>query len=324
MLKRTALYLLALVLLTGAATAKTVRISIATGGTGGVYYPLGGGMAKVWSQYVPGVEASAEVTGASVENVRLVVSGKAQVALGTSGVVVTAYRGEGKFKKFGPQPILAIGAMYPNAWQFVTVAETGIRKVADIQGKRVSTGAPGSGTAVMTRAILKTLGYQPGKDFKEFRLSFAEQVAALKDGTIDVGAWSVGLGPGSLIDLSTTRKMVLVCLSPAEQKKIEASHPYYKPFTIPAGTYNGVDYDCPTVGTPNVLFVRADMDEDLVYQLTKALFEHKAELEKIHPAAKTIGPEYVLKATLIPLHPGAIRYYQEAGYRVPDALKPKK
>ncbi len=323
-MKKALVFLVVVGLTAGAAVAKTVRISIATGGTGGVYYPLGGGMAKIWSEYVPGVEASAEVTGASVENVRLVVSGKAQVALGTSGVVVTAYKGEGKFKKFGPQPILAIGAMYPNAWQFVTVAETGIKKIPDIKGKRVSTGAPGSGTAVMTRAVLKTLGFEPGRDFKEFRLSFAEQVSALKDGTIDVGAWSVGLGPGSLIDLSTTRKMVLICMSKAEQEKVATAHPYYKPFTIPAGTYKGVNYDCPTVGTPNVLFVRADMDEELVYQLTKALFEHKGELEKIHPAAKTIGPEYVLQATLIPLHPGAIRYYQEAGYQVPDALKPKK
>ncbi len=322
-MKRRSYAFIAFMLLLGLSMAQVNRISIATGGTGGVYYPLGGGMAEVWSKYVPGVEASAEVTGASVENVRLVVSGEAQVALGTSGVVVQAFEGSGKFKG-RPQPILAIGAMYPNAWQFVTVAETGIRRIADIQGKRVSTGSPGSGTAVMTRAILKTLGYEPGKAFKEFRLSFAEQVSALKDGTIDVGAWSVGLGPGSLIDLATTRKMVLVCMTPEEQKKVSAAHAYYKPFTIPAGTYNGQTEDCLTVGTPNVLFVKADADPELVYQLTKALFEHTEDLAKIHPAAKTISPDYVLQATLIPLHPGAIRYFEEAGYQVPDSLRPKK
>ncbi len=318
-----ALFLLLAALTLGLAWAGPVRISIATGGTGGVYYPLGGGLAKIWTDYVPGVEASAEVTGASVENVRLVASGEAQVALGTSGVVVQAYKGEGKFKG-RPQPILAIGALYPNAWQFVTVAETGIKDIPGIKGKRVSTGAPGSGTKVMTRAILKTLGFTPGRDFKEFHLSFSEQVSALKDGTIDVGSWSVGLGPGSLIDLSTTKKMVLLCMTPEDQKKVYAEHPYYVPFTIPAGTYKGVDYDCRTVGTPNVLFVRKDMDADLVYKLTKALFEHVDELKKIHPAAKAISPEYVLEATLIPLHPGAIRYFEEAGYTVPDRLRPAK
>ena len=317
------LLVLSALLVFGLAFGQVKRISLATGGTGGVYYPLGGGIAQVWTDYVDGVEASAEVTGASVENVRLVASGEAQAALGTSGVVVQAYKGEGKFKGKA-QPILAIGAMYPNAWQFVTVAETGIKAIPDIKGKRVSTGAPGSGTAVMTQAILKTLGYVPGKDFKEFRLSFAEQVSALKDGTIDVGSWSVGLGPGSLVDLSTTRQMVLICMTPEEQAKVSAENPYYKPFTIPAGTYKGQDSDCLTVGTPNVLFVRADEDPELVYQLTKALFEHVDELGKIHPAGKTISPEYVLQATLIPLHPGAIKYFEEIGLTVPDRLKPAK
>ncbi len=320
---KSSMLVLSALLALGMAFGQVKRISLGTGGTGGVYYPLGGGIAQVWTDYVPGVEASAEVTGASVENVRLVAGGEAQAALGTSGVVVQAYKGEGKFKG-KPQPILAIGAMYPNAWQFVTVAATGIKSIPDIKGKRVSTGSPGSGTAVMTRAILDTLGLKHGKDFKEFRLSFAEQVSGLKDGTIDVGSWSVGLGPGSLVDLSTTRKMVLICLTPEEQAKVSAAHAYYKPFTIPAGTYKGQDKDCLTVGTPNVLFVRADADTELVYQLTKALFEHVADLGKIHPAGKTISPEYVLKATLIPLHPGAIKYFEEIGLKIPDNLKPQK
>ncbi|AEB12322.1 TRAP transporter solute receptor, TAXI family [Marinithermus hydrothermalis DSM 14884] len=314
---------LGLLLLGGVAGAQVTRISIATGGTGGIYFPLGGGMAKVWTDFVEGVEATAEVTGASVENVRLVVLDEAQVALGTGNVVFQAYAGTGRFEG-KPQPILAIGAMYPNALQIATLSSTGIRRIADLKGKRVSVGAPGSGTEVMTKSVLEVLGVTYA-DFAQLqRLSFAENVNALKDGAIDAGSWSVGLGASSLVDLATTRDMELVCMTPEEQQKVQEAFSYYAPFTIPAGTYPGVDYDCPTVQVANVLFVHRDADPELVYQLTRALYEHKDALEQIHPVAQIISPEYALNSTPIPFHPGALRYYEELGLEVPAALKPER
>ena len=169
-------------------------ISIATGGTAGIYFPLGGALAKLWTDRISGVQATAEVTGASVENTRLVVADEAQVALGTGNVVYEAYAGVGRFEKRGRQPILAISAVYPNAIQIVTLEGSGIRSLPDLVGKRVSIGAPGSGTEAMNRDVFNAVGITYDQFAKAARLSYAETTNAMKDGNLDAGSLSVGLG----------------------------------------------------------------------------------------------------------------------------------
>jgi TRAP transporter TAXI family solute receptor len=297
-------------------------ISIATGGTAGIYFPLGGALAKLWTDRIAGVQATAEVTGASVENTRLVVSDEAQAALGTGNVVYEAYAGVGRFEKRGKQPILAISAVYPNAIQIVTLEGSGINTLPDLVGKRVSIGAPGSGTEAMNRDVFNAVGITYEQFAKAARLSYAETTNAMKDGNLDAGSLSVGLGSSALLDLASIRDMELVCMTEDEQSKVTAKFPYYSALTIPKGSYQGVDYDCPTIQVANHLFVRADAEEDLVYQMTKVMYENVAKLAQTKAAAATIEPGYALESTVIPLHPGAIKYFAEAGVEVPKHLRP--
>jgi TRAP transporter TAXI family solute receptor len=295
-------------------------ISVATGGTAGIYFPLGGAMGKLWTDNIPGVQATAEVTGASVENTRLVVSGEAFVALGTGNVVYEAHNGTGRFEKRGSQPVLAIGAMYPNAIQIATLAGSGIEGLEDLKGKRVSIGAPGSGTEVMNKDVFGAVGITYDALATAARLSYAETTSAMKDGNLDAGSLSVGLGASALLDLASTRDMDLVCMTEDEVDEITAKFPYYSAFTIPGGTYSGVEDDCLTIQVANHLFVRADSGEDLVYQMTKVLYENTDKLVQTTKAASTVSPAYAMESTVVPLHPGAARYYQEVGVQVPARL----
>ena len=197
-------------------------ISIATGGTAGIYFPLGGALAKLWTDRISGVQATAEVTGASVENTRLVVADEAQVALGTGNVVYEAYAGVGRFEKRGRQPILAISAVYPNAIQIVTLEGSGIRSLPDLVGKRVSIGAPGSGTEAMNRDVFNAVGITYDQFAKAARLSYAETTNAMKDGNLDAGSLSVGLGSIALLDLASVRDMEMVCMSGDDQSGVSA------------------------------------------------------------------------------------------------------
>lgn len=309
----------AALLFTQAALAQQF-ISVATGGTAGIYFPLGGAMGKLWSDNIPDIQATAEVTGGSVENTRLVVSEEAFAALGTGNVVYEAYNGSGRFAKRGPQPVLAIGAMYPNAIQIATLAGSGINGLEDLKGKRVSVGAPGSGTEVMNKDVFGAIGMGYDQFASTARLSYAETTNAMKNGNLDAGSLSVGLGASALLDLASTREMALVCMTPDEVDKITAEFPYYAPFIIPGDTYPGVEQDCLSIQAANHLFVRADADDELVYQMTKVLYENTDKLVQTSRAAATISPAYAMQSTVVPLHPGAVRYYEEIGVEVPSRL----
>jgi TRAP transporter TAXI family solute receptor len=312
----------ALTLLASPASADDKFISIATGGTAGIYFPLGGAMGKLWTDLIPGVQATAEVTGASVENTRLVVSGEAQVALGTGNVVYEAYNGVGRFEKRGKQPILAIGAMYPNAIQIVALEGSGIKGLSDLKGKRVSVGAPGSGTEAMNRDVFNAVDITYDQFAEAARLSYAETTNAMKDGNLDAGSLSVGLGASALLDLASARDMEMVCMGEEEIEAVTGEFPYYSPFVIPGNTYQGVDYECATIQVANHLFVHAEADEDLVYQMTKVLYENRDKLVQTSAAAATVSPAYAMGSTVVPLHPGAVKYYLEVGAEVPDDLRP--
>ncbi len=309
-----------IVTLVAPALAKTTFLSIGTGGTGGVYYPYGGGLAEIWTKNVPGVKAVAEVTGASVENVKLADKGETVIGEIMGDVAYQAYNGEGKFEG-KPQKILAMACMYPNILQLVTLKGSGIENVTDFKGKRISIGAPGSGTAFMAELVLTTLGV--GLDtFDVRRLSFNETANALKDGTIEAGFWVVAPGTSSIMDLATTHDIEIVAFTPDQQKKVTDAYGYYSSWDLEGGVYRGVDHATPTLSVWNVIICQKDLPEEMVYNLTKVLFEQNAYMQKIHPFARYTTPENAVGKTPIPLHPGAVRLLKEKGIEVPAKLVP--
>ncbi|MDQ3459952.1 MAG: TAXI family TRAP transporter solute-binding subunit [Deinococcota bacterium] len=297
------------------------ELSIATGGTGGVYYVYGGGLAELINRHVEGYNAVAEVTGASVENVGLIVSGAADMALALADTVLQAYTGTGEGPLAGRtfDELRALAAIYPNAVQIVTLADSGITSLADLRGRRVSVGAPGSGTEVSAQTILAANGITYD-DFTPERLNFNETAAALRDGQIDAGFWSVGPPTSSILDLASTRDVVLIALSEEEIANAVAAEPTFAPYTLRAEIYPGVAEEVPTISTPNVLIVSEEMDEELAYGVTRTLYEHVDELIAIHPAASDTTVAFSLEASPIPLHPGAVRYLEETGAEIPERL----
>jgi hypothetical protein len=299
--------------------AKTEFISIGTGGTGGIYYPYGGGVAEVWSKYVKGVKAVAEVTGASVENIKLASKGETVVGLVMGDVAVAGFTGGEKFDS--KQNILSMATMYPNLLQIVTLKKSGITNIEQIKGRNISTGSPGSGTNFMAEAVLNALGI--GKDdYSDSRLSFTESANALRDGTIEVGIWSVGPGTSSILDLATTHEIHIISFTPRQTEKILAANPTYSAVDLGGGVYRGVDAPVPTIGVWNVMICQGTLGTELVYQLVKALYEHNDYLLKIHPSAAYTTPENAVKYSPIPLHPGTIKYLKEKGIEVPARLMP--
>lgn len=299
-----------------------VPLSIATGGTGGVYYPTGGGYAQVIDQFVDGYTATVEATNASVDNVAFISRGDADLALALADTVLAAYQGTGDFGEGGSLPQLpnlrAITVAYTNAVHVITRADSDINSLQDLVGKRVSVGAPGSGTEVSAQTILEAVGITYD-DFTVQRLGANETADALRDGSIDAGFWSGGMPTGAVMSLAETHDIKLVPVSDEEFEQIHAADPTLIRYTFPADGYRGVG-ETPSIGTPNLLIVAAEMDEELAYEFTKALFEHIDIVRAIHPSANETVPETALDSP-IPLHPGAIRYYEEIGLEVPDRLR---
>jgi TRAP transporter TAXI family solute receptor len=316
--------LAASILVAGMALAQG-SLSIATGGTGGVYYPTGGAYAEIINNFLDGYTAAAEVTGASVENAGLIARGDSDIALALADTVFQAYTGTGRFGPGGELPQLsnlrALGVAYANAVQLVTLEGSGIETLADLVGKRVSTGSPGSGTEVSAMEILNANGITYD-DFDESRLNFNETAAALRDGQIDAGFWSVGPPTSSILDLATTRDIRIISLEGEELELGLSGSDVFTEYVIRAGTYPGVDYDVTTIGTPNVILVAAEMDDQLAYDFLSALFANIDDVIAVHPSANDTTPELALAASPIPLHPAAVRYYQDQGYEVPERLLP--
>ncbi len=296
---------------------KTVRLSIATGGTGGVYYPLGGGMANVLSKYIPYMEATAEVTTASVDNCRLVGAGKAEMALIMADTGWDAYQGRAQFKEKVALRTLAV--LYPNNMHIVTLEGKGIEKVADLKGKRVSTGAPGSGTEVMALRVIEAFGLDPDKDMTRDKLGVSESAGALKDRKIDAFFWVGGLPTAAVTDLGATPgiKMKLIGHVDALQKMREKYGPLYVKGAIPPKTYPGQEGDVPITVVWNLLVCNEKMKEDVAHDIVKTLFDHKPELITVHTEARNLALEpQAVGGSPIPFHPGAIRYFTEKGLKI--------
>jgi len=292
-------YTVAATMMAAALPASAQQLSIATGGTGGVYYPIGGGFAEMINNHIDGAQATAEVTGASVENMGLIMRGDADQIENTR----------------------ALASVYPNAVQLVTLTESDIHSIADLAGKRVSVGAPGSGTELNARALLEANGVSYS-DFTPQRLNFNETADAIRDGDIDAGFWSVGPPTSSILNLAATRDIRLIGLSDEEIANAQEVEAVFAPYELAAGMYDGMDEAVQTIGIPNVLVVNADMDEELAYQLTQLLFENTDELIAVHPAANDTTIEFTMSSTPVPLHPGALRYFEEVGAEIPDRLRP--
>ncbi len=297
------------------------QLSIATGGTGGVYYPVGGGLAEIINNHVDGYSATAEVTGASVENMGLVAIGDADLALALADTVAQAYSGTGRFEGQQLPMIRALASVYANMIHIVALESSGITSLADLRGMRVSIGAPGSGTEVNAGAILEANGISYD-DIEEQRLNFNETADALANGDIDAGFWSVGAPTSSILNLATTQDIVIIALSEEELAAAMAADSTFATTTLPGGSYTGVDADIAVLGIPNVLAVSSEMPDDLAYAITRAMFENIAELQAVHPAANETTVEFTMSATPVPIHPGAIRYYEEIGATIPDDLRP--
>ena len=301
----------------GAQAQQAKQLSIATGGTGGVYYPLAGGFGSILAKEIPGVTATAEVTGGSVDNMKLIGAGNADVAFTQVDTAVDAANGRDKFpKKLG---IRALVVMYPNLMQVVTLEGNGITNFTDLKGKRLSTGAPGSGTEIFALRIIEAMGLDKDKDMSRERLSAAESGNALKDKKIDAFMFVAGVPTSAITDVAASpgMKMLLVDHDQAVPKMVEKYGPSYAPTVIPKGSYPNQDKESKVAATWNIMAVRDDFPEDLAYKLTKIMLEMREDLGKVHKEALNIKVENQKSQNAgIPWHPAALKYFAEKGIKV--------
>jgi TRAP transporter TAXI family solute receptor len=304
--------------LSAAEAQQSKQLSIATGGTGGVYYPLGGGFGSILGKTIPGMTATAQVTGGSVANLQLIGSGKADLCFTQVDAAWDAINGTDKFTS-GKLPIRALAVMYPNHMHVVTVEGTGINKIEDIKGKRVSTGSPGSATEVYALRVIEAAGLHPDKEVTRERLGVAESVNALKDKKIEAFFWVGGLPTAGVTDLASTPNTKIKILDIAHlTKKMNAKYgPLYAEAAIPKATYKGMDQDAKNNTVWNIMAVNANTPDDLAYQLTKTMLEKRDDLALVHKEALNIKDEWQTSNRAgIPWHPGALKYFKEKGIKV--------
>jgi TRAP transporter TAXI family solute receptor len=309
---------LAAALLVGAALAQQKTIAIATGGTGGVYYPLGGGLANVISKNLPGYQATAEVTGGSVDNLKLIGTGKSELAFSMADAALDAANGQDKFKG-NKVNVRTLMVMYPNRMHVVTIDGTGITKMSDLKGKRVSTGSPGSATEVMAFRVIEAAGLDRDKDMKRERLGVAESVNAIKDKKIDAFFWVGGLPTAAVTDLGATPgvKIKLVDHSEVVDKMNAKYGKLYVTDVIPTKTYPGQDTDNKNSTVWNIMVTNDKMTDDIAYAIVKLVFEKKQDLVAVHKEAENLDFKYQVQANSpVPWHPGALKYFAEKGLKM--------
>jgi len=303
---------LALAGLAAGASAQQKFVNILTGGQSGVYYPLGVAMGQIYAKAIPDTKTSVQATKASVENLNLLQAGRGELAFTLGDSLSDAWKGDEEAGFKTPlKKLRTVAGIYPNYIQIVASADSGIKTLADLKGKRISVGAPRSGTELNARAILKAAGLTY-KDFAKVEyLPFGESVELIKNRQLDVTLQSAGLGVASIRDLATTMKIVVVSIPADVVARI--GDPAYEPASIPANTYTGQETAVPSVAIKNFLVTHDSVPADLVYAMTKAVFTNLDQLSAAHSAAKAINPAEAVKSPPVPLHPGAERYFREAG-----------
>ena len=287
-------------------------INVLTGGTSGVYYPMGVAISQIYGKAIPEAKSTVQSTKASAENLNLLQAGRGEIAFTLGDALGDAWKGDAEAGFKAPlNKLRTIAGIYPNYLQIVANADSGIKSLADLKGKRVAVGAPKSGTELNARAIFKGAGMSYADFAKTEYLPFGESVELIKNRQLDATLISAGLGVAAVRDLATAVKLVIVPIPADVVKKIgEAA---YQPATVPANTYNGQTTDVPTVAIKNFLVSHEGVSTDMAYKMTKALFDNLADLHAAHAAAKVITKEGAPLNPPAPLHPGAEKYYKEAG-----------
>lgn len=294
------------------AHAQQQFITVLTGGTSGVYYPMGVALSQIYGKAIPDAKSSVQSTKASVENLNLLQAGRGEVAFTLGDSLSDAWKGNEEAGFKAPlNKLRGLAAIYPNYIQIVASADSGIKTLADLKGKRISVGAPKSGTELNARAILKAAGLSYSDFSKVEYLPFGESVELMKNRQLDVTLQSAGLGVSSLRDLATAIKIVIVPIPADVVSKV--GDPAYQSNVIPANTYEGQSSDVQTAAVQNFLATHEGVPADTIYKLTKAMFENMDQLQAAHAAAKAIKKETAAKGMPLPLHPGAEKYYREAG-----------
>ena len=289
-------------------------INIGTGTTGGTYYPVGAGMAKIWNTAIPGMKASAQSTGGTVHNLQLMSKGEAEMGF-ADGLYYFAYLGKGKYEGQPQKYLRAMVPLYAEPIHFLVAKGSGIKDLRGLKGKRVSIGAVASGTEVTAKELLRTAGLNPDKDIKAENLGLSDTAKAFADKQIDAALTVGAVGISGVVEAATMGLVEFVDVPEAQINQICAKLPYFLPFTIPAKTYKGQDKPNKTFASWNILVVSDKVDADLVYKMTKALFDKKQDLVNITTRMSSMTPENV-RYIKIPLHQGAKKYYKEAGVAV--------
>ncbi len=299
------------IMFSAASAGASEFINILTGGTSGVYYPLGVALSKIYGEKIEGARTQVQATKASVENLNLLQQGRGEIAFALGDSVKLAWEGNADAGFKAPlDKLRGIAAIYPNYIQIMSSKESGIKTIADFKGKSLSVGAPKSGTELNARAILAAAGMSYDDLAKTEYLPFAESVELMKNRQLDATLQSAGLGVSSFKDLATSVDVQMVAVPEEIAGKLGAP---YIAATVPAGTYQGQDADVPTVAVVNFLVTHSEVSDETAYQMTKQLFENLPEMEAAHKAAAQIKLENALKGMPVPLHPGAERYYKEKG-----------
>jgi len=300
------------------AQAQQKNFSIVTGGTGGVYYPLGGALANMLGKYNPGWSATAEVTGGSVDNLKLIGAKRADIAFTQVDASFDAAKGQDKFKG-APVKHMTLAVLYPNIMHVVTVEGKGINTVMDMKGKRVSTGSPGSATEVFAFRIIEAAGLDKDKDMTRERLGAAESTNAIKDGKIDAYFFVAGVPTSAITDLGATPGTTLKLIDHSSfVPKMNAKYgPLYSAGVIKKGSYPGQDKDNQVATVWNVMAVADTMPDDIAYKITKTVFDHLDEWATVHKEALNVKLENQKQAnSAVPFHPGALKYFAEKGIKV--------
>jgi uncharacterized protein len=305
-------------LIAGAAIAQQRTIAIGTGGTGGVYYPIGGALANVLSKNLPNTQATAEVTGGSVDNLKLISSGQSEIGFSMADAALDAFNGEDKFKG-NKVPLRTLMVLYPNIMHVVSIEGAGVDKMSDLKGKRVSTGAPGSATEVMAFRVIEAAGLDKDKDMRRERLSVAESVNAIKDRKIDAFFWVGGLPTAGVTDLAATPgvKIKMIDHSDLVEKMNAKYNNLYAAATIKNGTYPGMDKDNKVTAVWNILVTNDKMSDQEAYNIVKLMIDKKADLVAVHKDAESFSVDNQVKSNSpVPWHPGAVKFFAEKGVKM--------
>lgn len=285
---------------------------LATGGTSGTYYPFGGAIANIWNTKIENMNVTAQATGSSAENLRLISNGDAEYAIVQNDVMDYANNGSDMFEGKKIENLASVGTLYPEVVQIAASKNSGIKTVADLRGKRVSVGDAGSGVEFNAKQILEGYGITM-KDIQKNNLSFKESAEGIQNGTLDACFITAGVPNSALQELAFTAGLILIPVDGAQADSICSKYSFYTKTTIPAGTYKGTDTDTPALAIKATLAVSAKLDENTVYDMTKALFDNLDELSSAHAKGKEVSAKNAVEGISVPLHPGAAKYFKEIG-----------